>query len=82
MGSEEKIDKILELQVKQSTDIALIKQAQDIHLDDYKKVRGSHYNLKEEFNAIKSKVVVISSAVVVVITAVFNYIWRYLTKEN
>jgi len=76
---EDKIDKILELQVKQSIDIALIKQTQEIHLSDYEKVKTSHYKVKEQVESIKSKVFYVAAAAGAFLTLIGNAIWNFIT---
>jgi hypothetical protein len=72
----EKIDKILELQLKQNVDIALIKQAQEIHLSDYMQTKNSHFKLKDEFKSLSGRIMLISTVVIGGITAFFNYLWK------
>jgi len=79
---EEKIDKILELQVKQSTDIALIKQAQDIHISDYMGTKNSHYKLRDDFKGLKAKVILISSFIGGLFTLIVNFIYKLFTEHN
>ena len=75
-NQEEKLDKLLELQSKIQTDVALTKQSLDIHITDYLQVKESHYKLRDEFRGIKAKIVLVSTLVVAGITSLFNYIWK------
>lgn len=79
---EEKIDKILELQKKQTTDIALIKQSHEIYLKDYELTKNSHYKLKSDYSVVKTKVLMVTSIVALVLTAGFNWLIKLFTGHN
>lgn len=78
---EEKIDKILEHQITQSVNIALIKQSQELHVKDYETVKKSHYQLRDEFKGLKGKIILISGAVGAFFTFVGNWIYKVLTNN-
>ena len=81
MSMEEKIDRILELQIKQSTDIALIKQSNDIHLRDYNDTKKSHYKMRDEFIGLKGKVLMIAAGIGTICTLGINWLYNTLIKN-
>ena len=82
MNTEEKIDKILELQGKMHTDLALIKQRHEEHMEDYKEVKASHYKLRDEFGGLKGKVILISGAIGAFFTLIGNWIYKVFSGHS
>ena len=80
MNTEEKIDKILELQTVQSTDIALIKQSQESFIEDYTSTKKSHYKLRDEFKSLKSKGLIIAAFIGSITTFLGN--WAYQSIKD
>jgi len=78
MNTDEKIDKILELQTIQSTDIALIKQSQNVFIKDYTTTKESHYRLRDDFKSLKSKGLLIAAFIGSTTTFLGNWIYNHL----
>jgi hypothetical protein len=79
---EEDVAKILEHQLKQTTDIALIKQSQDLLLNDYKETKSSHYKLRDEFRGLKGKVVLVAGVIGSIVTLVANWVYKVFSGNG
>lgn len=79
MNQEEKIISLLQ---DLKVDVAVIKERQENHIDDYEKTKKSHYELRDEHKSLKAKVVIFSALIGSGVTLIGNYIKNLFTGHN